>query len=286
MSDDADVSLLDQAKGDDKAEQPVGHPAEIKNPPETKPAETKPEKPQRPEHVPEQFWDADKGEVKVEAMAKSWTDVRAQLSKGVQKPPDKPEGYTLPKIKGLPEGVIKQDDKLLGKLRGAAHAAGVSQGQFEQLAAAYLGELTEHLKANPPQTQEARKAAQDAFVAEQIKSLGATAQAQLDTLESWGKALKTRGLLSESEHQAFRLAAYTADGVRMLHKIRALAGEQAIPIDPAAVPESGSLEDAYALIAKGDDDSKAKARRILEALDKAGLLPSQPRGGVGIKPGR
>jgi len=45
------------------------------------------EKPQRPEHIPEKFWDAEKGEVNVDAMAKSY----AELEKSKAKPAEKSE---------------------------------------------------------------------------------------------------------------------------------------------------------------------------------------------------
>lgn len=41
-------------------------------------------KPQRPEHIPEKFWDAEKGEVRVEELAKSYVE----LEKGKEKPAD------------------------------------------------------------------------------------------------------------------------------------------------------------------------------------------------------
>ena len=46
------------------------------------------EKPQRPEHIPEKFWDAEKGEVRVEEMAKSY----AELEKAKSAPAKNEEG--------------------------------------------------------------------------------------------------------------------------------------------------------------------------------------------------
>lgn len=47
------------------------------------------DKPQRPDHIPEKFWDAEKGEVRLEDLAKSY----AELEKARAKPADeKPEG--------------------------------------------------------------------------------------------------------------------------------------------------------------------------------------------------
>ena len=47
------------------------------------------EKPQRPEHIPEKFWNAEKGEVNLEAWAKSYHELEQKQS---EKPAEKKEG--------------------------------------------------------------------------------------------------------------------------------------------------------------------------------------------------
>lgn len=42
-------------------------------------------KPSRPDHVPEKFWDADKGEVRLDALLKSQTELEKRFSKGEHK---------------------------------------------------------------------------------------------------------------------------------------------------------------------------------------------------------
>jgi len=44
-------------------------------------------KPQRPAHIPEKFWNAEKGEVNTEAMAKSYTELEASRNKPAATPP-------------------------------------------------------------------------------------------------------------------------------------------------------------------------------------------------------
>jgi len=44
------------------------------------------EKPVRPEHIPEKFWDAEKGAVNVEALAKSYTELEKVRSKSATEP--------------------------------------------------------------------------------------------------------------------------------------------------------------------------------------------------------
>lgn len=55
------------------------------------------EKPQRPEHIPEKFWNAEKGEADYEAMAKSYAELEKKLS---EKPADKKEGEKADDKKG------------------------------------------------------------------------------------------------------------------------------------------------------------------------------------------
>lgn len=52
-------------------------------------AEGEGDKPQRPEHIPEKFWNAEKGEADYEAMAKSYAELEKKLG---EKPPEKKEG--------------------------------------------------------------------------------------------------------------------------------------------------------------------------------------------------
>lgn len=47
------------------------------------------EKPQRPDHIPEKFWNAEKGEADYEAMAKSYAELEKKLS---EKPAEKKDG--------------------------------------------------------------------------------------------------------------------------------------------------------------------------------------------------
>lgn len=83
----------------------------------------------RPEHVPEKFWDAEKGEVKVEALAKSY----AELEKAKSQTPPKPAEAPLP---GDPQAAIDQAAKTAEE---AAKAAGgdTSKVNFTELSAEF-----------------------------------------------------------------------------------------------------------------------------------------------------
>lgn len=266
----APVSLIDKAA-----------PADTKGEGEGDKSGAKPGAKERPADIPENFWDATKGEVKVDALVKSWKDSRAALTaKGAaaEKPPEKAEDYKLP----MPEGASKEmADKIAGDetwkaIQASAHKAGVSQKQLDALAAPYLEAL---IKTGVQlQSPEAQKAAIEKAMEDELKALGKEGPALLRDLGAWGNGLKDKGLLSPDEHREFLITASTAPGVRMLAKLRELSGERAMPIDPSALEvEGGSMQDYYDLMGAG---KTAEAAKLLERLDKAGLVPEQPVHGI------
>lgn len=60
------------------------------------PAES-PQKAERPENVPEKFWDAEKGEVKVDAVLKSNQELQSQFTKSKQEEKGEPKAEETPK---------------------------------------------------------------------------------------------------------------------------------------------------------------------------------------------
>ena len=95
----------------------------------------------RPDIVPEKFWNADEGEVRVEAMAKSYAELERKL--GSQNPtdaPDTPDGYQM-SADGL---IIGADAQVNARL----HEAGFSQAQAQlvyELANEYLPQMAQDL---------------------------------------------------------------------------------------------------------------------------------------------
>ncbi|MBR0682751.1 hypothetical protein GXW74_19825 [Roseomonas eburnea] len=122
------------------------------------------DKPQRPDYLPEKFWDAEKGEPRIEGLAKSYSELekrnsglrqahRAEFEKEVfGARPEKPEGYELKPPAEMPEGVVILEkyepgmelepgktyfapdpaDPLWGEVRALAHRAGLSNDDFQK----------------------------------------------------------------------------------------------------------------------------------------------------------
>lgn len=162
----------------------------------TPPPAAAPTPPARPEFVPEKFWAADKGEIRIEDLAKSYAKLEAERPKlketltteiktaleqeRLKGRPEKPEAYKI----GLPEGdkafsdvvildkppgqdfqpeagkvyaVVKPDSPLFKAATTLAHKYGVPQAEFSGL----VGELAREIGFRPitqEQAAEARKA--------------------------------------------------------------------------------------------------------------------------------
>lgn len=239
----------------------------------------------RPDWLPEQFFDPATGQPRLEQMAKSWTDLRGKLSQGAEKPPAKADDYKVT----LPDGIkiaIPDGDPVMSTFRESAHKAGMSQKQFDAVLQPVLAKLA-GLQPNPEQQRADAEALQRA----ELAKLGANGEAQLRDLSGWLGGLVSRGSLTPAELGEIRIMAATADGVRALQKLRSLAGEAPVPIDPAAMTSGGmALEDAYALKAKMWADPKLNTpenqRKVSEAIaaaEKAGLLQNGPPRGIGVR---
>ncbi|WP_417623151.1 capsid assembly protein [Parasphingorhabdus sp.] len=74
---------------------------------------------ERPNHVPEKFWDAETGTIKTEALLNSYSELEQKQSAG--EAPTEPEGQT----EGAPEGGAEGDDEEGAEARRVAEEAGL-----------------------------------------------------------------------------------------------------------------------------------------------------------------
>lgn len=214
----------------------------------------------RPEWCPEQFWKD--GQPQVEALAKSWADLRARLARGAGgAPPDSPDAYSLPRIEGLPEQIMPTpDDPVWSAVRQAAHKAGVTQAQLAAIAEPYLREAARLAQPDPE--------AQRAHVEAELARLGPQGRQLVREVGEWVNGLAARGLMTRAEVAALR-GVSTAEGVRALAKLRGMLGEQPVPLD--ALDEGDTAEqDARRMmreaIERGDEALGRKAERALREI--------------------
>ena len=225
----------------------------------------------RPEWLPEQFWDAEKG-ANLEALAKSQRDLRAQISRGDHKPPEKPDAYALPAIEGVKvEDLVPADNPLWQAVRTEAHKAGVTQAQLNAVLSPYLAGLAEHAKANDPA---AREAAQAATLTAELAKLGPNGPALVRDIGGQIKGMVTRGSLSAAEGREL-LGMSTAAGISAMAKLFQLGGGLPINLDSISSNTASQADLEVQLqkaIAKGDDAKRAKLLRQLGDLEARGEL--------------
>lgn len=140
--------------------------------------------PARPEWAPDQFWDAQKNELKGTDFRKAFDDLaafKAEQDVKASAVPAKPEDYKieLPADFKAPEGVevqFNEADPLMAQARATAKELGLDQSSFSRLLALHAGARVNEAA----QIKAAREA--------EISKLGPTAQARVDTVVTWMNA--------------------------------------------------------------------------------------------------
>lgn len=187
------------------------------------------EKRTRPAHIPEQFWDAEKREIKLEAFSKSWGDFRAQAQGKAGQAPKTPADYQLT----LPEGVtIDKDDKVVAKFREVAHAAGLSNDAFNKIA----GDIIASGVLQPEAVDSAAEMAK----------LGPQAGAMVAAVTKWGENMRDAGIWTEEDFNEVVILGSSAEGIRALNKLREYYGGEKIPTGGESKNTAQSAADWYA----------------------------------------
>jgi len=201
----------------------------------------------RPEYLPENFWNADKGEANLEAMSKSWSDLRKMISSGKHKAPE--NGKYDTSVFGDTD---IEKDPLAKSYVDWAQKWGVPQGAFDEL----VGQVSELAAQNaePP-----------IDTAAELKSLGPNGAAVVNGMVDWARGLVNKGVWSKDDFEEFKFMGGTAKGLRALMKVRE-AYEGRIPIESAPVEGAPSKEELYAMVAdpkyKTDPAFRQKVERM------------------------
>jgi hypothetical protein len=195
----------------------------------------------RPEYLPEQFWDGDAKAVKPEFGAhyselanfhKTTTEAQAALK--ARKPEDIKLELKLPDDVKLPDGMeakIDEKDPRIPMLRQIAVERGLDQDTVNTLVA-----LDAKMKIEAHNAEVARIAAED-------QKLGANVKQRKDAVQNWAKGLLDKKEISQDEYDEIRMTGATAAGVTLLEKLIAKSngtvpgvGDPPPPPKPQAVP--------------------------------------------------
>lgn len=190
----------------------------------------------RPSNVPEQFWDAEKKAVNVDAWAKAWGETKAAHDKTANElkslrdkngtVPEKPEDYLsedhvkageIPPPDGVKNlGPIKTDDEGLQAFLQSAHKNNLTGDQVANL-------IADMMQVADPMVQVFDEAAE-------MEKLGNNGPAMAGTVKVYVDGLKEKGIMPDDMYNATLRFGKTADGIKVLNFFRELNGDRSLPV--------------------------------------------------------
>jgi hypothetical protein len=201
----------------------------------------------RPDWWPENFWKKDESEPDLEAMAKSWTDLRKQISQGKHKAPED-GNYDFSSFGDTPD-----DDPVKGHVSTWAKEYGVSQAALDAL----VKPIIEMTGDEVQQTQfnvEAEK-----------KSLGPNADTIIKGMTQWAGGLVQKGIWGKDDFEEFKVMGGTANGIKALMKLRE-SYEGRIPTQSAPIDGAPSKAELNQMVADPKYQTDAAYRQKVERL--------------------
>lgn len=176
---------------------------------------------ERPDWWPENFWKKDENEPDLQAIAKSWTDMRKIVSQGKHKAP--PDGKYDTSVFGDNADQLP----MVPAFTKWAAENGVSQAAFDQFAE----QMNDMVAKMSPDTMD---------VQAEIKSLGPNGPAMVNGMVNWARGLVSKGVWGAEDFEQFKVMGGTAKGLKALMKVRE-AYEGRIPVESA--PIEGAMSD-------------------------------------------
>lgn len=240
---DAKPAAEQQPGQQDSAATAVSHLA-----PDNEPDPAAAKKNERPEFLPEKFWDKDKAAPNLEAMAKSYAELEKAFKAGKHKPPADGK-YSLDTVAGK----IPEDDPLLAKYSEWAGKYGLSQAAFDELA-------REVVELAGSSAQEAQISAQ-----QERAALGPKADAIIGGMVQWAQKLVSSGVWSSEDFDEFKVWGGTAQGIRALMKLRE-SYEGRIPLPEPGGDIGVSDEELHAMVGDPKYLSDPQYRMKVESM--------------------
>lgn len=185
---------------------------------------------ERPDWWPENFWKKDESEPDLEAIAKSWGDLRKQISQGKHKPPA--DG----KYDTSAFGAIPENDPVRETVMGWAQEFGISQLALDKL----VGQVVDKTGQQQQQAAFNREA--------EIKELGPNANAMIKSMTDWGRSLVNKGIWGADDFEEFKIMGGTAKGIKALAKLRETYEGTKIPTSSVPMDGAPSKDELYAMV--------------------------------------
>lgn len=201
---------------------------------------------ERPDWWPENFWNGDEDAPDLEGIAKSWMDLRKQISQGKHKAP-KDGQYDTSAFGETPE-----DDPLRNHVMDWASKYGVSQAALDDL----VGEVVE-MNMNTAQAEQVN-------LESERKALGPNADARINGVVKWASNLVNKGIWGEDDFEEFKVMGGTAKGIAALEKVIA-STEGRVPTETIPVEGAPSKDELYQMVAdpryQNDPSYRAKVEK-------------------------
>lgn len=206
---------------------------------------------ERPDWWPENFWKKDNAEPDLEGIAKSWMDLRKQISQGKHKPPENGNYDTTV------FGDIPDDDPVRSHVLGWAKEYGISQAAFDKL----VGDVV--AMGGEQQVQAQRS------LAEEKAALGPNADTIINGMTDWARGLVRKGIWGKDDFEEFKVFGGTAKGILALSKLREAYEGTRIPRESVPVEGAPSKEELYAMVGdpkyQSDPAYRAKVEKLFMA---------------------
>ena len=171
---------------------------------------------ERPEIIPEKFWNPDTGEINLEDMAKSYNhlekfasgkkeemrdsviaEIQAEALEGL---PENKEDYTLPKlVEGITEEMV-EENPLTGWWREKCHSMGLDQVQFED----GINQYVDFMQGSQPDIDGEKE------------KLGENANDRINAVNSWAQSF----FPPEELETVISTLGTTAQGISVLERIQ------------------------------------------------------------------
>ena len=229
---------------------------------------------ERPEYIPEKFWDADSKSANIEALATSYNALEKKfgartedLAKSVREDianeikANAPEEYKLEPPESLPEGVdfqVKDDTPILDWWKTFAKERGLSQNEFNTGIDAFV---KNELSNTPDPNEEMRK-------------LGDNSKDRIEAANAWSKKY-----LSENAYNTVRQLSETAEGIKALEEIMGLNKDAPLPQNTAVEVQADPM-DLRQMMAdprywKDGAKDQSYIKRVTELYEKTFQKPQQ-----------
>lgn len=198
---------------------------------------------EKPDYISDKHWDAKTG-IKIEDLASSHNELLKKMSMGGHKAPKE---YDMEVFED-----IDPEDKLATDFVDWSKEHKPSQDAFNKLVTIF--------KENAKLDAENDIINVDA----EIKKLGPNADGIITANQTWIKGQVDRGLFGPADVEELEILGATANGLRVLNKLRGMTGEQAIPVSPMQVEGITSKQDLYDMVQDPRYKTDPKFRREVE----------------------